>query len=262
MTYKDYFELTSALVKQLHGLKQVDDTANCIQYELDDTYLSIIKLPSKHVVLVVYLGERVQSIIVGESTLPVKFPTELTADIIANFDFMLKQLMVPQKVQGERNQVNDTENKPQPDVQLKSGSSVSSKPNDMPDFDDELEINAKPKVASRGYPSIGDADLNPPGLPKHPEMKQWHDPLQTLSGGMYPSPGMFGDPNQGNTSRLGVPPGARFDDPYGEDSLQDIGQGLPSGLRRGGAPGAPGFGQGSFGGFGPGGSSGFGGGFM
>lgn len=146
----------------------------------------------------------------------------------------------------------------------------SKKPSDMPDFDDDYEVKNSGRTAMgipAAFPAIGDRDLNPPGLPKNPAMKPYIDPLALdPDGGMYPSSShpLFGG-RTGNTSRLGVPPGARFDDPYGEDNLEDMGMGLPGNLRRGlgnDSSSGPGFGSGFGGpGFGgPGfGGSGFGG---
>ncbi|KAF3993700.1 hypothetical protein FT663_01113 [Candidozyma haemuli var. vulneris] len=139
----------------------------------------------------------------------------------------------------------------------------SRKPADMPDFEDEYEVlgSANRTGTSSTFAPIGDRDLNPPGLSRDPPMKPFIDPLAAPEGGMHPTMDhpLFGR-SQGNASRRGVPPGARFDDPMGEDNLEDMGMGLPGNLRRGGGPG---FGPGGPGGpgFGPGGSSGFGGGF-
>ncbi|KAK6454594.1 PI31 proteasome regulator-domain-containing protein [Scheffersomyces xylosifermentans] len=129
-----------------------------------------------------------------------------------------------------------------PKSSLISDPPVSHRPNDMPDFEDELEIRGSARSSSQpsGFPLVGDSDLNPPGLPKHPEMKPYIDPLRSGGsgdGGMYPTPDhpLFGGRQEGgNTSRLGVPPGARFDDPYGEDNLDALGSGLPGNLRGGG----------------------------
>ncbi|KAG7662277.1 uncharacterized protein J8A68_004171 [[Candida] subhashii] len=138
-----------------------------------------------------------------------------------------------------------------------------ARPADMPDFDDEYEIKSHPPQFSQPHiPTIGSDDVNPPGG-SNPLMKPYLDPLQSgPDGGMYPTPNhpIFGQPpSGGNTSRLGVPPGARFDDPYGEDNLDDLGMGLPGNLR-GGPPGAGGPGGPHMGGFGgpPGGFGGFG----
>lgn len=127
------------------------------------------------------------------------------------------------------------------------------RPADMPEFDDEYEINPREPPSVRPGFSVGDRDLTPAGVGQYPEMRPYIDPLADgPRGGMYVGPNdpMFGQ-RGGNTSRRGVPPGARFDDPYGEDNLQDMGMGLPGNLRGPGGPG--GFGPGSgFGGPGPG----------
>lgn len=130
---------------------------------------------------------------------------------------------------------------------------------DRPDFEDELELQ-RPyggASASRNFPSIGDRDLNPPGLPKHPELKPYIDPLGLGEGGMHPTadhPIFGGRPQHGASSRLGVPPGARFDDPLsGEDNFEALGNGLPGNLRGvgGGGQSFPDFPGGGFGGQGP-----------
>lgn len=285
MVYKDYFELVSQLLSDFPDLKLVQQSCNCNQWNLEASCINLVKLPDGNLVLaVVCLGQEVNSMIINNTILPVKFPLETISDSLKqDFDYIFKQLTVPHKGGLHDNQknnqdelkhkVNDLGPKPikqftKPPIELIQSSKPFKRPNDMPDFDDELEINSQPSVSTRTFPRIGESDLNPPGLPKHPSLKQWHDPLAdnhpSGDGGMYPTSGMFGEPNHGNTSRRGVPPGARFDDPYGEDQLQDIGMGLPAGLRRGppggppggpsGLGGPPGFG---FGGFGPGGSSGF-----
>lgn len=129
------------------------------------------------------------------------------------------------------------------------------RPADMPDFDDEYEISGRNRTAAASGVSVGERDLYPAGVGRYPEMKPYLDPLAAgRGGGMFVGPDdpMFGQ-RGGNTSRRGVPPGARFDDPYGEDSLQDMGMGLPGNLR---GPGGPG----GFGGAGSGGAGfGFGG---
>lgn len=137
------------------------------------------------------------------------------------------------------------------------------RPPDMPDFEDEYEIHLRQSASSTAMPIIGDRDLNPSGIGRHPEVKPYLDPLRADNdGGMYPSANhpIFGS-RTGNTSRLGVPPGARFDDPYGEDNLEDMGLGLPGNLRRGGGPGGHGFGPLGFGPGGRGGPTGGSGGF-
>lgn len=133
-------------------------------------------------------------------------------------------------------------------------------PADMPGFDDEYEVlrpaNGQQGPLGLGLTPIGDGDLNPPGLPRYPEMRPYLDPLANPQGGMHPSMQhpLFGRA-AGNSSRTGVPPGARYDDPFGEDNLSDMGMGLPGNLRQG-----PGSGFGGPG-FGSGGSSGLGGNF-
>ncbi|ABN67228.2 predicted protein [Scheffersomyces stipitis CBS 6054] len=151
-----------------------------------------------------------------------------------------------------------------PKSSLISDPPVHRRPNDMPDFEDELEIRGSASgfgPSSSVLPAIGDRDLNPPGLPRHPEMKPFVDPLAQggNDGGMYPSldhPVFGGRHEGGNTSRLGVPPGARFDDPYGEDNLDSLGSGLPGNLR-GGSFGSGGSGNTGFPGFGGSGGGGF-----
>lgn len=117
-----------------------------------------------------------------------------------------------------------------------SSSARRNIPADMPGFEDEYEIlgTDKTSATSRPFPNIGDRDLNPPGLPKYPEMKPYLDPTGgNGDGGMYPlgkHPIFGGNRNSGNSSRLGVPPGARYDDPMGEDSLDALGRGLPGNM--------------------------------
>ncbi|KAK6465012.1 PI31 proteasome regulator-domain-containing protein [Scheffersomyces coipomensis] len=157
---------------------------------------------------------------------------------------------------------------PMPSLSLSSveapAASSSSRPSDMPGFDDEYEVNVPSRQPpTNAFPSIGDRDLNPPGLPRHPDLNPYLDPLRVGGssnnpgeGGMHPTanhPLFGGPPGSGNTSRLGVPPGARFDDPYGEDNLDALGSGLPGNLRLGsnhssGGSGFPGFGGPSGGG--------------
>ncbi|OBA20740.1 hypothetical protein METBIDRAFT_12691 [Metschnikowia bicuspidata var. bicuspidata NRRL YB-4993] len=127
-----------------------------------------------------------------------------------------------------------------------SASRTFSRPPDMPDFEDEYESKSRAGMTPQtGGFGIGDRDLNPPGLLRDPPMKPYLDPYggEVAGGGMYPTGDhpMFGL-SRGNTSRLGVPPGARFDDPYGEDNLEDMGMGLPGNMRHppfGGPPGPP-----------------------
>lgn len=150
-----------------------------------------------------------------------------------------------------------------PVLPLAAGSQPSGhgRPSDMPYFEDELQTRRRLPAATPVY-NIGEDDLNGP-VPPHPELRPYLDPLAPRpSGGLYLSPDhpMFGR-SEGNTSRLGVPPGARFDDPYGENNLEDMGLGLPGNLRRYPGSGPPGFNPPGFNPPGYGSGGGFGGGF-
>lgn len=146
-----------------------------------------------------------------------------------------------------------------PHIPLGSGTSGNTRRiPDMPDFEDEYEV-LKPGTTNpnvRPFPNVGDRDLNPPGLPKYPEMKPYLDPTGgDGEEGMYPlmdHPIFGGRRTGGNSSRLGVPPGARYDEPMGEDSFDLLAGGVQgniggsSGLRNPGS-GFPGFGNPGFG---------------
>lgn len=146
-----------------------------------------------------------------------------------------------------------------------------NKPPDMPDFEDEYEVKGKQRFQPPSYdPTIGDADLNPAGLGGYPDLQPFLDPLAANPhGGMYPDRDhpMFGGGVGGSGTGLpppGVPPGARYDDPYGEEN--SLGAHGPSGFGglggRGGRSGRGGRGgPGSFGGFGGPDGSGLGGGY-
>ncbi|CAI5758721.1 unnamed protein product [Candida verbasci] len=125
-------------------------------------------------------------------------------------------------------------------AQKQQQTKTRQRPADMPDFEDEYEIrdanvNHNNQI---NLPPIGSDDLNPPGLPKHPTFQPYLDPLNQQQSqqpsGMYPHQDhpIFGKEYSSQTSRLGVPPGARFDDPYSEQNLDNLGQGLPSNLRQ------------------------------
>lgn len=159
------------------------------------------------------------------------------------------------------------ESTPIPDVRIPEGKPVppSMKP---PGFEDEYEImTEKPQTLPSNPLSIGDRDLNPPGLPKFPEMKPFVDPLQNPTGepGMHPTADhpLFRDPLRYDPPS--VPPGARFDDPFfgGKTDPELVGAGLPGNMGLGGKrfrkPGFGGGGDGS--GLGGPGSGGLGGGF-
>ncbi|KAG5419305.1 hypothetical protein I9W82_003072 [Candida metapsilosis] len=140
----------------------------------------------------------------------------------------------------------------------------AKRPDDMPDFEDEYQIKDKgPPIGSAlggqssQFPSIGGDDLNPPGIPPNPTLQGYIDPLRAPGGGgMHPTPDhpIFGGQGGGGVGgRRGVPPGARYDDPYSEDNLDNLGRGLPSNFRGPGTGGRGNFGGGSssFGNFGP-----------
>ncbi|KAG7195030.1 uncharacterized protein KQ657_004143 [Scheffersomyces spartinae] len=184
--------------------------------------------------------------------------------------------------------VNDapTSSASSPSIQLPSA--ISKRPNDMPDFDDEYETRAK---GSGVNPSLSNTiednkDLYPGGV-KYPSIKPYLDPTggnlpspssgAFIGGGMIPTPNdrLFGHPKSSGVGQItGVPPGARYDDPYGEEGrsfpgatnslygTEDVNSGLSQefgGLRRpqGGPPGFSGDGS-SLPGFGPGPGSGAG----
>lgn len=143
---------------------------------------------------------------------------------------------------------------------VSAGSGRVQRPPDMPDFEDEYEMRGKymPPAHPMHNPSIGDADLNPAGLGRYSTMQPFLDPLRANPhGGMYPDANhpLFGGDN-GRGMRPGVPPGARYDEPFSEGNMEDMGMGLPGNLRQGfGGPGGPGgpFGSGSSSFGGPGG---------
>ncbi|CAK9439194.1 uncharacterized protein LODBEIA_P34180 [Lodderomyces beijingensis] len=169
----------------------------------------------------------------------------------------------PAAVGGVGGSANIPGSAPQP--QQQSGSTAFRRPADMPDFEDEYQIR-DPGAPTRDtlgqsthFPPVGADDLNPPGIPQHPTLQGYLDPLGNRAdhpSGMYPdAQHPIFHPQQGAggaSGRKGVPPGARYDDPYSEDNLDALGQGLPGGGLRG-----PGSG-GGFGNFGPpGGGGGF-----
>ncbi|KGU33068.1 Hap43p-repressed protein [Candida albicans P75063] len=142
-----------------------------------------------------------------------------------------------------------------PDNSIFTGSSVSTtkRPSDMPDFDDEYEIKNPPPPQpltnqlgrnnnnNNVIPSIGSDDLNPPGIPQHPTLTPFIDPLQNSQGqhqGMYPTSDhpIFGQHQQGQGPNSRAPPGARFDDPFGGSSSEGP-FGGPSGNPFGGSSG-------------------------
>lgn len=127
----------------------------------------------------------------------------------------------------------------------------SSRPSDMPGFEDEHEILGRP-AAQVGNPAfgVGEADLYPLG--KYPSLEPG---MPSASGGMHPTP--FGQSPQYNQRWDPPMPGAPDprDPTTGVDSLAR-GFTPKGGPRGGGGPGFPG----NFGG--PPGPGGFGGGFI
>lgn len=237
--------------------------------------------PSKTLISFVE-GENTESVTVDWSKFDISPQDKPNSELQASFDaYMDIKLNRSGKLPAQRDKDDkDTTNEPKiptlpsaPSQGVELLAKSQRRPADMPDFDDEYEIKDRATLgggslggSSGGPPGvtpIGDRDLNPPGLPRDPLMKPYWDPLaHNPEGGMYPSSDhpIFGQ-REGNTSRRGVPPGARFDDPYGEDNLEDMGMGLPGNLRhgggRGGRRGGPGFGDfGDNPGFGPGGTGG------
>lgn len=116
------------------------------------------------------------------------------------------------------------------------------RPDDMPDFDDEYDLR-KSHGGGQGSPilaPIGDRDLGPTGA--NPQMRPFIDPLASGpdGGGMFPSPQhpLFRGKRQGDDDLPpGVPPGARFDDPFGGAGFKPPG-GFPNGP--GGSSNGPG----------------------
>lgn len=166
-----------------------------------------------------------------------------------NIEGRVNTLMAEGGRAGDARGQRSTKPQPQPYIPLTAETSTGQRISDMPGFDDEYEIlkhSDEDRPTTRPFPTVGDRDLNPPGLPKHPQMKPYIDPMGgDEEGGMYPlmNHPIFGDRRQGgNSSRLGVPPGARYDDPMGEDNLDMLGQGLPGNLGNSGS-GFPGFGN-------------------
>ncbi|KAK9492103.1 hypothetical protein V1508DRAFT_419685 [Lipomyces doorenjongii] len=137
-----------------------------------------------------------------------------------------------------------------------------------PGFEDEYEILSGPRGAlpfdGRSPFSIGDDDLNPPGLGSRPGLTPGlTSPYYGGEGmrGMYPSDDhpLFAGRRSNSGAGLGAgsirPPGARWDEPF-DPSGGLGGGGLGRQGGRGGFPGNGGFpgsgGSGSFGGFGGG----------
>ncbi|CCE80372.1 Piso0_003488 [Millerozyma farinosa CBS 7064] len=136
-----------------------------------------------------------------------------------------------------------------PSVRADPATAPDRRIGDMPDFEDEYEMQHHRRAVGLppDVPTIGDRDLHPPGLPRHPTMSPFVDPLADPGhdGGMYPSMNhpLFGRPSYDNPPP-GVPPGARYDDPTGDSPFPSLprprpGFGPGSGSGSGGPPGFP-----------------------
>lgn len=270
-----YFKLALALTKQyvtttiVPTISTVLSTEKHVQWLADHITITISELSPFKTLINFVDGEITESITMDWTSFDVLPQDKPSSELQERFNvYMDLKLNRSGKVATQRpvKDQEDRERGPQPGILFDTRpqlESATSRPPDMPDFDDEYEIKGRYPGEPQGgrVPLIGDRDLNPPGLPRDPLMKPYVDPLaQNPDGGMYPSSDhpMFGR-REGNTSRRGVPPGARFDDPYGEDNLEDMGMGLPGNLRHGGlnprgGPGGSGFGGSGLGGPGSGGS--------
>jgi hypothetical protein len=262
---ENYFTLVGQLFKLYHLQVRVEGQS-LLQLTDGDETINIVDLPKDTVLISIVCRGNVHSIIIDTTTFGVDFPLDAIDDSLqARFHTLISGKFDSKCFNSIKNHTKSSTAKPYPSATLSQSSMSKSnnRPNDMPDFDDEYEIKPSTKPPVSSIPSIGDRDLNPPGLPKNPELKLFIDPLaeNNPDGGMYPTMNnpIFGIGSSGTTSRLGVPPGARFDDPFSQENLDDLGRGLPGNLRRpgpGGGPGGNGSG-GGFPGFGPGGTNDF-----
>ena len=258
---ENYFTLVGQLFK-LYNLQSRVESQSLLQLINGDETINIVELPKDGVLVSVVNRGNVRSIIVDSTTFEVNFPLDTVDDSLqARFHILISGKFDHLPLNERKDQPKGAAEKAYSStvVGQPSTSKSDNRPNDMPDFDDEYEIKASAKQQTSSIPAIGDRDLNPPGLPKNPELKLFIDPLAESNpdGGMYPTMNnpIFGTESSGTTGRLGVPPGARFDDPFSQENLDDLGRGLPGNLRR---PGPRGSGPGSgFPGFGPGGSNDF-----
>ncbi|GEQ67646.1 hypothetical protein JCM33374_g1311 [Metschnikowia sp. JCM 33374] len=247
------------------SISETLSTENHVQWtvseETNPATITATQLSDKKTILNFVNEDSVRAVQINLDAIGVGLPVKvdkITQSLVDSFTAFVDDKLLQQgdfwKITPKKynNQILENTNKssaPQLGSPPRSGNDIVSdvpatfsRPPDMPDFEDEYEVNGRGNIASqRGVFSIGERDLNPAGLSRDPPMKPYIDPLAggIDGGGMYPTGNhpMFGR-HQGNTSRLGVPPGARFDDPYGEDNLEDMGMGLPGNLRR------PGFGDG------------------
>ncbi|CCH47057.1 Translation initiation factor IF-2 [Wickerhamomyces ciferrii] len=136
----------------------------------------------------------------------------------------------------------------------------SNLPEELPKFDDEYELKSRleERLPPRSpFAPIGDRDLHPFG--QYPPLKPHLGGPEAPFSGMIPDanhPLFRGPPGSGSAPNRGDhPQGSRYDDPFGRDDFDMVGQGLPGGRGLGG--------RSTFGGNNPfGRSDGFGGGFI
>ncbi|KAF7579812.1 PI31 proteasome regulator family protein [Clavispora lusitaniae] len=139
---------------------------------------------------------------------------EVSAQLRRRFADFLDEKFFPQLTSDrqDRRDPNDrTEQKPGPDQQNilprrleKVRPTGPERPPDMPDFDDEYELKDTHRPAAAPPALVGDRDLYPAGLPRHPEMKPYLDPLADgPRGGMtiwtiweWDCPVVFADPDR------------------------------------------------------------------
>lgn len=212
----------------------------------------------------VFDGKQVESRILNWEKEPVVLPVgEITSELDEKFSNVIGALNrpvmrsfenVPQQEPRDDHRVPKATDHTNPYGLPDTAETTSSRyPQvDLPKFEDEYDILSRRTLEDYGnpFPSIGDRDLRPPGIPEYPQMKPYIDPTggETDGGGMYPlrNHPIFGPKKSGPFSRRGVPPGARYDDPssnpFGEPNPDE---GIP--------PNYPNFGGGPSGG--PGGSS-------
>lgn len=258
-----YFQLTLLLLRTYteqrfsKDIKVDVDTEQFAKWTVESRTITISEIAADSTLVNFVQGLNAENVVIPWKDWNVKLPLELVSlELADKFAIFLDSKLDPPIVRQQPQKSERERSEPElaaPTLQQK----VYRKPNDMPDFDDEYEMlgrTDRPPGPPPGLAPIGDRDLNPPGLPRDPLMKPYIDPLSSGEGGMHPTRDhpLFGRRQQ-NTLRLGVPPGARFDDPFGESNLDDMGMGLPGNLRGPGGPGGPGSsgGFGNFGNFGP-----------
>lgn len=284
-------QLLAAAEKYVGSVKSLVSTDNLIQaVSGDGHYIILTQVNDKPLVIATLVSPQhnVRSI-------ALEVPSKVTLESVDHLKWQLSSFLQSGSVSVPKNETFQTRNDA-PESQISqvppqyNPQSSSRRPNDMPDFDDEYEtrtpmgsgINPQTQIDTND-----NKDLYPGGV-KYPSIKPYLDPTAgstpsatgggaIIGGGMMPTPNdrLFGHPKSSGGRIGGVPPGARYDDPYGEESRSmpgatntlygsnipgdayDPAGSLGFGRRPGGGGGAPGFGGGSLPGFGSG-SSGFG----